>query len=301
MSSSPTEQRALVRVEMPKMGISVSEGTILEWRKQPGRLGRGRRDDRRRDDRQGRRRDPRPRPAAGSRGSSPSRATRCPSARRSPRSTRRRRAGEAHPGRAHAATEAATPRRRERVPDRSRFYLAGGRADRRQAPGRPRSGRGDRHRRPGAEEGRARATSSRAGQRSARRRPAPVLHTESPYKPEPGEPTPEPKPAADGERREPMTPMRLGDRQAHARVAGARRRTARRSSRSTCRGWRPGGPSSRSRWPAEGCGSPTSPSSPRRRSRRSAITRSSTPRSRARRSSTTTTSTSGSRSRSTTG
>jgi pyruvate/2-oxoglutarate dehydrogenase complex dihydrolipoamide acyltransferase (E2) component len=34
MSSSPTEQ--LVQVEMPKMGISVSEGTILEWRKQPG-------------------------------------------------------------------------------------------------------------------------------------------------------------------------------------------------------------------------------------------------------------------------
>jgi 2-oxoglutarate dehydrogenase dihydrolipoamide succinyltransferase (E2 component) len=34
VSSSPTEQ--LVRVEMPKMGISVSEGTILEWRKQPG-------------------------------------------------------------------------------------------------------------------------------------------------------------------------------------------------------------------------------------------------------------------------
>ena len=34
MSSSPTEQ--LVCVEMPKMGISVSEGTIVEWRKQPG-------------------------------------------------------------------------------------------------------------------------------------------------------------------------------------------------------------------------------------------------------------------------
>ncbi len=34
MSSSGTEQ--LVQVEMPKMGISVSEGTILEWRKQPG-------------------------------------------------------------------------------------------------------------------------------------------------------------------------------------------------------------------------------------------------------------------------
>lgn len=34
MSSSPTDQ--LVSVVMPKMGISVSEGTILEWRKQPG-------------------------------------------------------------------------------------------------------------------------------------------------------------------------------------------------------------------------------------------------------------------------
>src|SRR5690349_15782038 len=34
MSSSSTSQ--LVQVEMPKMGISVSEGTILEWRKQPG-------------------------------------------------------------------------------------------------------------------------------------------------------------------------------------------------------------------------------------------------------------------------
>jgi 2-oxoglutarate dehydrogenase complex dihydrolipoamide succinyltransferase (E2) component len=34
MSSSSTDQ--LVQVTMPKMGISVSEGTILEWRKQPG-------------------------------------------------------------------------------------------------------------------------------------------------------------------------------------------------------------------------------------------------------------------------
>jgi 2-oxoglutarate dehydrogenase complex dihydrolipoamide succinyltransferase (E2) component len=34
MSSSGTDQ--LVQVTMPKMGISVSEGTILEWRKQPG-------------------------------------------------------------------------------------------------------------------------------------------------------------------------------------------------------------------------------------------------------------------------
>ena len=34
MSSSHTE--TLIEVAMPKMGISVSEGTILEWRKQPG-------------------------------------------------------------------------------------------------------------------------------------------------------------------------------------------------------------------------------------------------------------------------
>jgi 2-oxoglutarate dehydrogenase dihydrolipoamide succinyltransferase (E2 component) len=34
VSSSPTE--TTVQVEMPKMGISVSEGTILEWRKRPG-------------------------------------------------------------------------------------------------------------------------------------------------------------------------------------------------------------------------------------------------------------------------
>ncbi len=34
MSSSGTDQ--LVQVSMPKMGISVSEGTIVEWRKQPG-------------------------------------------------------------------------------------------------------------------------------------------------------------------------------------------------------------------------------------------------------------------------
>ena len=34
MSSSPTDQ--LVRVEMPQMGVSVAEGTIVEWRKRTG-------------------------------------------------------------------------------------------------------------------------------------------------------------------------------------------------------------------------------------------------------------------------
>jgi 2-oxoglutarate dehydrogenase dihydrolipoamide succinyltransferase (E2 component) len=34
VSSSPTDQ--VVRVEMPQMGVSVAEGTIVEWRKRPG-------------------------------------------------------------------------------------------------------------------------------------------------------------------------------------------------------------------------------------------------------------------------
>jgi 2-oxoglutarate dehydrogenase dihydrolipoamide succinyltransferase (E2 component) len=34
VSSSPTD--TTVRVEMPQMGVSVAEGTIVEWRKQPG-------------------------------------------------------------------------------------------------------------------------------------------------------------------------------------------------------------------------------------------------------------------------
>ncbi len=36
MSSSPTETSAVVQIEMPQMGISVAEGTIVEWRKRPG-------------------------------------------------------------------------------------------------------------------------------------------------------------------------------------------------------------------------------------------------------------------------
>ena len=36
MSSSRTEPRALVEVTMPQMGVSVAEGTIVKWHKQPG-------------------------------------------------------------------------------------------------------------------------------------------------------------------------------------------------------------------------------------------------------------------------
>ncbi len=36
MSSSPTETASKVEIAMPQMGISVAEGTIVEWRKHPG-------------------------------------------------------------------------------------------------------------------------------------------------------------------------------------------------------------------------------------------------------------------------
>lgn len=36
MSSSRTDASSLVKVTMPQMGISVAEGTIIEWRKRPG-------------------------------------------------------------------------------------------------------------------------------------------------------------------------------------------------------------------------------------------------------------------------
>ena len=39
MSSSPTE--TVTQVHMPQMGISVSEGTILEWREKKREAARG--------------------------------------------------------------------------------------------------------------------------------------------------------------------------------------------------------------------------------------------------------------------
>jgi pyruvate/2-oxoglutarate dehydrogenase complex dihydrolipoamide acyltransferase (E2) component len=36
VSSSPTEVKSMVKIAMPQMGISVAEGTIVEWRKRPG-------------------------------------------------------------------------------------------------------------------------------------------------------------------------------------------------------------------------------------------------------------------------
>ena len=36
MSSSPTDTHTLVEIVMPQMGVSVAEGTIVEWSKRPG-------------------------------------------------------------------------------------------------------------------------------------------------------------------------------------------------------------------------------------------------------------------------
>src|SRR5918995_6648983 len=36
MSSSPTDTAGAVEIVMPQMGVSVAEGTIVEWRKRPG-------------------------------------------------------------------------------------------------------------------------------------------------------------------------------------------------------------------------------------------------------------------------
>ena len=54
--AEPEPEGEAVEITMPAMGESVSEGVILEWAKQPGDRGRGRRDDRRDQHRQGRRR-----------------------------------------------------------------------------------------------------------------------------------------------------------------------------------------------------------------------------------------------------
>ena len=36
MSSSPTDSQTVVDVTMPQMGVSVAEGTVVEWKKRPG-------------------------------------------------------------------------------------------------------------------------------------------------------------------------------------------------------------------------------------------------------------------------
>ena len=238
---------------MPQMGVSVAEGTIVEWRKQPGDWVEADETDLRRDDRQGRRRDPLAgqRPLGAHPGRSPGRPSRW--ATMLAEIDAAARPGEAHPAEHHDGRRAAQPaaaaggRRPGRAADRpSRrrragpvaVLLAGGAADRRQARRRPRPGPGNRDRRPRAQEGRSRLRRVTRG-RATRGCAEPALHTESPYQREEAEaPAGErgrdrgsrgasaQRPAdgrrAGAERREPMTPMR----QAIARHMVGSRRTA---------------------------------------------------------------------------
>ena len=112
-----------VQITMPQMGESVTEGTVLEWLKQVGRPGRGRRAPRRDLHRQGRRRGPR----AGLR-----------HADQDPGRARRDRAGRPGAGRDRGRRADATRRPREEP---------GGRARGRHVPGDGRlGGRGHRPR-----------------------------------------------------------------------------------------------------------------------------------------------------------
>jgi 2-oxoglutarate dehydrogenase complex dihydrolipoamide succinyltransferase (E2) component len=203
VSSSPTEQ--MVAVEMPKMGISVSEGTILEWRKQPGDWVEA--DETIADVTTDKVDVEIPSPASG-------RLARLlaepgdtvPVGEAIAEIDSAARAGEAHPdehtGEREAVSEAPEQSDRSgfispvvrRIAEKHRVDLdqvegtgIGGRIRKKDVLAYVESGAGNGH----AKEA------------------APILHTESPYEPQPTpEPTPQ-APAADGERREPMTPMRL--------------------------------------------------------------------------------------------
>ena len=204
VSSSSTE--TLVDVTMPQMGVSVSEGTLVEWRKQPGdwvayeeavcEISTDKIDTEV--------------PVAGRRARWPRSSSR--SARRSRSATVLARiATDAAPGRgarergraAGAAAAAgherggrrpATPPRRprraapSRPAPRARTATAGGATARRaahrgRARRRPRPRRGHRPRRAGAQAGRAGVVACEDAAQAARRA-EPPLHIESPYRPD---------------------------------------------------------------------------------------------------------------------
>ena len=321
MSSSPTESQRASQPSgtMPQMGVSVAEGTIVEWRKRPGDWVEA--DETICDVTTDKVDVEIPSPAAGRLGADPGRGRRRPSrsAPRWPRSTPARRPGEAHPD--ERSTESADRMRiatRRPPPALSRptdaaspiapVLLAGGAADRRQARHRPRqvegTGIGGRVRKKDVLahiEADARAVASRSARpphrvplprrRARGARPSRGHGDEAPD----GAPVERAVPAAASRcrrcaRRSPGTWSASRRTAAHcttiveadfSRVAARRRSCA-------------------SRWRGAASTSPTSRSWPGRRSRRSRSIRCSTRRWTATRSSTTTTSTSGSRSPSTT-
>jgi 2-oxoglutarate dehydrogenase complex dihydrolipoamide succinyltransferase (E2) component len=218
VSSSPTEGSAtLVAVEMPKMGISVSEGTILEWRKQPGDWIEA--DETIADVTTDKVDVEIPSPATG-------RVSRIlaepgdtvPVGEAIAEIDSGARAGEAHPDedtgeREVVANKTTTEESEAEESDRSGFISPVVRriaekhnVDLGQVRG---TGIGGRIRKKDV------LAFVESGAGNGQAKPAPVLHTESPYRPDEPAPAPEPTPepgreaALDGERREPMTPMRL--------------------------------------------------------------------------------------------
>ena len=218
MSSSRTE--TLVQVAMPKMGISVSEGTILEWRKQPGDWIEA--DETIADVTTDKVDVEIPAPASG-------RLARIiaepgdtvPVGEPIAEIDAEAKPGEAHPEESAPAAEPAAeagPRPAETSTDRSGFYSPVVRriadkhgVDLEQVEG---TGIGGRVRKKDV------LAYVEANGGNGQAKPAPVLHSESPYRPEepvaapppPEAPAPEqPAPSIEhvaGERREPMTPMR---------------------------------------------------------------------------------------------
>ena len=200
MSSSGTS--ALVAVEMPKMGISVSEGTILEWRKRPGDWIEA--DETIADVTTDKVDVEIPAPASGRLARIVAEAGETvPVGEPIAEIDTGARAGEAHPD---ERSEEQDAEEREDVADRSRFYSPVVRriadkhgVDLDQVEG---TGVGGRVRKKDV------LAYVESGDGQAKEA-APVLHTESPYKPEPAEAPAKPEPATEpGERREPMTPMR---------------------------------------------------------------------------------------------
>jgi 2-oxoglutarate dehydrogenase complex dihydrolipoamide succinyltransferase (E2) component len=206
VSSSPTEQ--LVAVEMPKMGISVSEGTILEWRKQPGDWIEA--DETLADVTTDKVDVEIPSPATG-------RLSRIlaepgdtvPVGAAIAEIDSGAKAGQAHPDEGTGQREAVDEGSGGEESDRSGFISPVVRriaekhdVDLGQVEG---TGIGGRIRKKDV------LAFVESGAGNGRAKPAPVLHTESPYRPDEPKPAPEPERArtTDGERREPMTPMRL--------------------------------------------------------------------------------------------
>ncbi len=186
---------------MPKMGISVSEGTIVEWRKEVGE--RVEADETIAEVTTDKVDVEIPAPASGVVAKLLAEAGETVAVGEPIAEIGGPPAAAAEPGCAGAERS-----RRSRASAETRrgrplgVLLPGRPADRRQARHRPDDGRGDGSRRPRPQEGRLKRMLEPASRRTALR---PTLHTESPYRPD------EPAPAngnGNGAHREPMSPMR---------------------------------------------------------------------------------------------